>query len=355
MPAAYSDYESKSSPAVLADSSSRSPIMRKASPLPLPAYPTPNSPWHHTSNGLTSPSPDTTPTAGKTTQVLARITGENDRLRREFKAEKAAKEDALQQYQALKGQVGWLQDKNATLTMQYDAAENALVRKERRVDDLKASLEEEVARRKRAEEREAEMGRRLGETVSQAAKEVSEAHMAQKHAENAYATIQNEYSGLERRMKFLQSEINTAVGKIDAEKAAYRKQLQQLEVLLDQQRQQQERSDRQVHAMSLLLKDYRDTEENVKKLETELQNTVHEMRWVMRLHKSREETTAGAVSSSHHGRQDSTTSISHHSREISSNGAASIPASPQKNGTRMPQHSSPLKNGVSRSNGGIMS
>jgi len=336
MPAAYLDYESGSSPATLADSSQRSPIMRKASPLPLPAYPTPSSPWHHTTNGLTSPTPDSTPTTGKTTQVLARLTGDNDRLRREIKSEKAAKEEALQQFQALKGRVNWLEDKNATLTMQFDANENALARKERRIDDLKASHEEEVNRRKRAEDREAEMGRKLGETVSQAAKEVSEAHMAQKHAENAYATIQNEYSGLERRMKFLRSEVDLAVSKIDAEKAAHRKQLQELEILLDQQRQQQEKSDRQVHAMSVLLKSYRDTEENIKKLETELQDTVHEMRWVMRLHLARDD----------------------------SNGAVSIP-SPQRNGTRTPQNASPLKtsplktsplkNGVRKSVVGIMS
>ena len=262
--------------------------MRKASPLPLPAYPTPSTPWQPT-NGVAG-LPEATPPAGKTSQVLAKLTGDNDRLRREIKAEKAAKEEALQQFQALKGRVNWLEDKNATLTMQFDANENALARKERRLDDLRAILDEEVSRRKRAEEREAEMGRKLGDTVSQAAKEVSEAHAAQKNAENSYATLQNEYSGLEKRIKFLRSEVEVAVERIDEEKAMHRKQLTQLEVLLDQQRHQQEKSDKQVQEMSALLRSYRDTEENVKRLEMELQETVHEMRWVMRLHRSREGT-----------------------------------------------------------------
>lgn len=266
--------------------------MRKASPMPqalaTPAYPTPQTPWQqHATNGLTSPT-DNTPPAGKTSQVLAKLTSECDRLRREIKSEKASKEEAVQQFQALKGRVNWLEDKNSTLTMQLDANENALARKERRMDDLKASLEEEVARRKRAEEREAEMGRKLGETVSQAAKDVSEAHMAQKHAENALATLENEYNGLHRRMAFLRKEVEELTRKINDNSRIHAQQLTQLEVLLDQQRHQQEKSDRQVLEMSNLLKSYRDTEENTKRLETEMQDAVHEMRWVMQLQQTRE-------------------------------------------------------------------
>jgi chromosome segregation ATPase len=231
---------------------------------------------------------ESTPPAGKTSQVLAKLTAECDKLRREIKAEKAAKEEAVQQFQALKGRVNWLEDKNSTLTMQLDANESALTRKERRMDDLKTSNEEEKGRRKRAEEREAEMGRKLGETVSQAAKDVSEAHMAQKHAENAYATLENEYNGLQRRILFLKKEVDTLTGKINDNSRIHKEQLTQLEVLLDQQRHQQEKSERQVQEMSALLREYRDTEENTKRLETEMQDAVHEMRWVMRLHQSRE-------------------------------------------------------------------
>jgi chromosome segregation ATPase len=220
--------------------------------------------------------------------VLAKLTAECDRLRREIKAEKAAKEEAVQQFQALKGRVNWLEDKNSTLSMQLDANENALARKERRMDDLKTSLEEQVARRKRAEDREAEMGRKLGETVSQAAKDVSEAHLAQKNAENAYATLENEYNGLQRRIQFLRKEVEELTRKINENSAVHKQQLTQLEVLLDQQRHQQEKSDRQVQEMSTLLRSYRETEENTKRLEAEMQDAVHEMRWVMRLHQSRQ-------------------------------------------------------------------
>jgi chromosome segregation ATPase len=265
--------------------------MRKASPLPLPAYPTPSAPWQysHGPNGATSPDAPPTPTAaGKTSQVLAKITAENDRLRREIKAERAAREEATEQYQVLRGRVNRLEEQNATLAHQFDANEGALTRKERRLDDLRATLDEEIARRKRAEEREAEMGRNLGETVSKAAKEVAEAHTLQKSAETAYSTISKEYSGLQRRIDTLRKELHTAVERIDTEKDVHRRQLTQLELLLDHQRREHERSDKQVAEMAALINSYQATENNVKALERQMKETVDEMRWAIRLHQSRE-------------------------------------------------------------------
>lgn len=263
--------------------------------MPLPAYPTPNSPWQQHTNGVNGGTSEPTPTAaGKTSQVLAKLTSENDRLRREIKAEKAAKEEALQQYQLLKGRVNRLEEQNGTIQMQFDHNESALARKERRLDDLRLTLDEETARRKRAEEREAEMGRKLGETVSQAAQEVAEAHNAQKASEAAYDTLKRDYTGLERRIQLLRDEVEAAVERIDAEKAIHRKQLTQLEVLLDQERHLQEKANKDVREMGLLIQSYRTTEENVKRLETEMQDTVHEMRWAMRLQEARQPTQSPA-------------------------------------------------------------
>ncbi|QDS68031.1 hypothetical protein FKW77_009564 [Venturia effusa] len=285
------DSASAPSSTAVANSTPPSPTMRKASPMPLPAYPTPSTPWQQQTNGVNSATPESTPSsAGKTTQVLVRLTGENDRLRREINAEKTAKEEALQQYHLLKGRVNRLEEQNGTLQMQFDHNESALGRKERRIDDLRSTLEEETARRKRAEEREAEMGRKLGETVSKAAQEVAEAHDAQKASEFSYDTLKREYTGLQKRIQLLRDEVMAAVKRIDAEKAVQRKQLTQLEVLLDQERNLQEKANKDVREMGSLVQSYRATEENVKKLETEMQKTVHEMRWAMRLQEARQPT-----------------------------------------------------------------
>jgi chromosome segregation ATPase len=119
--------------------------------------------------------------------------------------------------------------------------------------------------------------------------------VAQKAAETAYSTLSKEYSGLERRIQLLRQEMEVAVKRIDDERAVHRKQLMQLEILLDQERQQQEKADRQVQEMATLLRSYQATEENVKRLETEMQTTVHEMRWAIRLQRSREHKPPGTL------------------------------------------------------------
>ena len=258
--------------------------MRKASPLPLPAYPTPQPPW-----AVSSPtsSPVNTAATGKTSQVIERLTAENDRLRREIKAERAAKEDAQQQLRTVKAVVEQLKEKNNTLQYQFETNDNALARKERRLDDLKSTLEREVDRRRRAEDREAEMGRELGETTAEAAKQVSEAQSSAKFSDTAYSTLSKEYRDMDTRVHTIHQEMRKRTERDEIEREEYGSKVAQLEILLDQQRQQQEKSDEMIQKMADELKGYRETDDNVKVLEVEMDRAVKEMRWVMRLQTAR--------------------------------------------------------------------
>jgi len=226
---------------------------------------------------------------GKTGQVIERLTSENDRLKRELRSERAAKDEALLELRAMKSRIAYLEEQNSTISYQYDINESALARKERRIDDLKATIEEESRRRKRAEDQSTEMGKRLGETVANASKEVSEAKEARKMAEVTAETLEAEYRALDGRMRALRRDWQALEAKMAEERDTSRRQLCRLEVVLDQQRQRQEKSDETVAELSGLVASYRATEENVKKLETDMAKTVVEMRWVMRLHKAREE------------------------------------------------------------------
>jgi len=283
-----------------------SPVTRKANGLPLPAYPTPPAPWQTTasphSGGPASSVNGVSPVGGgggggaangiaggKTGQVIERLTSENDRLKRELRSERAAKDEALLELRAMKSRIAYLEEQNSTISYQYDINESALARKERRIDDLKATIEEESRRRKRAEDQSTEMGKRLGETVANASKEVSEAKEARKMAEVTAETLEAEYRALDGRMRALRRDWQALEAKMAEERDTSRRQLCRLEVVLDQQRQRQEKSDETVAELSGLVASYRATEENVKKLETDMAKTVVEMRWVMRLHKAREE------------------------------------------------------------------
>ena len=209
-------------------------------------------------------------------------------MRRELRAERAAKEDAVQEAQAMKARITYLEEQNSTITYQYDTNEQALARKERRIDDLKMVVEEEVRRRKRAEEQSNEMGKKLGETVAEAAREMAESKESRKMAELQCETLQREYNTLDGKMAAMRHEWEGWEKRINEEKEKHRRQLYQLEVVLDQQRQHQEKSDKTVAEMTGIIQGYRATEENMKQLETEMATVVMEMRWVMRLHKARE-------------------------------------------------------------------
>ena len=279
-----------------------SPVTRKANGLPLPAYPTPPAPWQTTASphggGPASSVNGVSPVGaggangiagGKTGQVIERLTSENDRLKRELRSEQAAKDEAQLELRAMKSRIAYLEEQNTTISYQYDINEAALARKERRIDDLKATIEEEARRRRRAEDQSSEMGKRLGETVAGAAREVAEAREARKMAEVAAETLDAEYRALDGRMRALRRDWLALEAKMAGERDGLRRQLCRLEVVLDQQRQRQEKSDETVAELSSLVASYRATEENVKKLETDMAKTVVEMRWVMRLHKAREE------------------------------------------------------------------
>jgi hypothetical protein len=267
-----------------------SPVSRTNSGLPLPKYPTPPPPWaaEQQPNGTLPNGTSPVVGGGKTSQVIEKLTTENDRLRRELRAERAAKEDAVQEAQAMKARITYLEEQNSTITYQYDTNEQALARKERRIDDLRLVVEEEARRRKRAEDQSSEMGKKLGETVAEASREVAEAKEARKMAELQCEMLQREYNTLDGRMASLKQEWEGWEKKIDEEREKHRRELCQLEVVLDQQRQHQEKSDKTVAEMAEIIQGYRATEENMKRLEMEMATVVMEMRWVMRLHKGRE-------------------------------------------------------------------
>ena len=79
-----------------------------------------------------------------------------------------------------------LQSQTSNLEHVHGSDQLLAERKDRRIAQLKESLESEVSRRATAEEKSREMGDKLGETAATAHKEVSEAQAVAKRAETAY-------------------------------------------------------------------------------------------------------------------------------------------------------------------------
>lgn len=258
--------------------------MKRASTLPFPTYPTPPAPWQAVSP--VTPPTNSHPT-GKTSQVIEKLTADNDRLRREIKAERAAKDEALQQQRVLKAIVDGLEDKNSTLKHQFDTHDSSLARKERRIDDLKASLEQEVRRRKRAEERESEMGRKLGETTAEASKQVAEAKLAARASEAACATVSKEYIDLRARVESLQHDFDVFSKAADESRRERETRVVKLEVLLDQKRQAMEQAIKANREQSALLQHYKAEIGETETRKKEMIETTQRMKWLMQLHQAR--------------------------------------------------------------------
>jgi chromosome segregation ATPase len=281
-------------PSVDSIATTPTPNMKRASTLPFPAYPTPPAPWQpagSASPASPSPSNSTQPPhqpTGKTSQVIEKLTADNDRLRRELKAERAAKDEALQQQRALRGLVDSLQDKRSTLEHQLGAHDGALARKERRIDDLKASLEHESGRRRRAEEREAEMGRKLGETTAEAAKQVAEAKLAARASEAACATVSKEYLDLRGRVDALQRGFDAFAREAESSRRERETRVAKLEVLLDQKRQAMEQAIGANREQAALLRRYKEEMGETVERKREMIETTQRMKWLMQLHQARQ-------------------------------------------------------------------
>ncbi|UPX11233.1 uncharacterized protein EKO05_0001850 [Ascochyta rabiei] len=156
--------------------------------------------------------PQSTPTNSKTSQYIDKITSENDRLRRELRAEKLAREDEATRISAAKSKA---EDSRAELQHLQVLAETnarAIERKDRKLDEMKAMLDAEVQRRKAAEQRAEEALKMLGDTRSETQRQLAAAyemkHMADTQLDTARDGFKRMTEGYEKKIKHISESMN---------------------------------------------------------------------------------------------------------------------------------------------------
>lgn len=158
------------------------------------------------SNPLSSPS------NSKTSQYIDKITSENDRLRRELRAEKLAREDETKRVSAARSKAEDSRTELQHLQVLADTNERAIERKDRKLEELKASLEAEANRRRIAEQRAEEALRMLGDTRSETQRQLSTAyemqHMAETNLETAREGFKRITESYEKKVKYLGEQLN---------------------------------------------------------------------------------------------------------------------------------------------------
>jgi chromosome segregation ATPase len=151
------------------------PLARDGALPPLPAD----------ANGAPSwrSNPHSSSPNNKTSRYIDKVTSENERLLRELKAERLAREEETKRIAAARTAAEDLHAEYQHLQVLADTNARALERKDRKLEELAAALETEKARRIAAEKKADEALGLLDITQTEAQKEVSKAKELQMHAE----------------------------------------------------------------------------------------------------------------------------------------------------------------------------
>jgi chromosome segregation ATPase len=253
-------------------------------------------PWQQQQNLSASTSPmatsapfgsTTTGASKKTTQVIERLTSENERLRRELKAERALREECQQQERATRALANSKEDKISTLTYQLEASESAQSRKDRRMDDLKLHSKTLAEQKKIAEDSAAGSARRLDEVMAETNKKVAEAQVIAKRSEIAYDTLSKEYFSMRDKADDLDKVFKTLRTSWDSKFRDQAQRLEKLEILLDQTRQAEERMKSVNDEQGRKIEGFKEETQVFRDTHDEMLKTVQQMKWVLGLHNAR--------------------------------------------------------------------
>lgn len=201
--------------------------------------------------------PQSTPNNSKTSQYIDKITSENDRLRRELRAEKLAREDEATRITAAKSKA---EDSRAELQHLQVLAETnarAIERKDRKLEEMKAMLDAEVHRRKSAEQRAEEALKLLGDTRSETQRQLSTAYemknMADTQLETARDGFKRMTEGYEKKIKHISESMN----ELRQQRLESADKIKRQAVVSDQLHHEMSRTVRTEGALTNLMEDYK--------------------------------------------------------------------------------------------------
>jgi len=228
------------------------------------------------------------PGRGNHGKAIDRLTADNDRLRRELRAEKAAREEADERLRSSKTIIESLRSREDNLNQNSSSNQFLLERRDRKIAELKEQLAAEVARRESAEQRTRDATALLDSTLAEAKRNIAR---AQEHAmrEQASATaykdgftrLRSHVDGIEKAQRTQNKQHIERLSKADTN-------IQALESVCDNQRRELERSEESVEAMKQTLSMYKKQNAAMDKLQHEMEEVRDRMQWVMRLQQSRD-------------------------------------------------------------------
>lgn len=208
------------------------------------------SPWLRTN-------PHASPNNSKTSQYIDKITQENEKLRRELRAERLAREDEAKRVSAAKTKAEDSRAEHQQLQVLADVNARAIERKDRKIEELKAALDAENRRREAADRRAEEALKMLGDTRSETQRQLASAYelrlRAEANADSIKTGYSRKYDTFEKQIKALQQEVQKLRKERMDDADKYRRQA----IVSDQLRHETARALRTEGAMKNMLGEYK--------------------------------------------------------------------------------------------------
>ncbi|KAH0266757.1 hypothetical protein KCU91_g10550, partial [Aureobasidium melanogenum] len=233
---------------------------------------------------------------GKSGRVIEKLMAENDRLKREIKAEAAKREELQRTANAQKPRLEALQAENARLSHCKAVDESVIKRRDRKIEDLKAELDIERQKRESLEHRVQEAERKMGEYQEHSNKEVQQAVEEAKHATTHASILETSHRQLSSEYRQRIAAANKQLRELSDDREEDRKRLIKLDVVNHQMRQESEKARKLYHELvtasdkykaekdsevDLVLGDVKALKGGISHRELELETTLQEMHKVM--------------------------------------------------------------------------
>ncbi len=200
-------------------------------------------------------------TIGKSGRVIEKLQGDNDRLQREKKLATVKLEEEVKRGESARTALESLQISNENLTSIHESDKSFLAKKDRRIEELRADLEMERSRRENAEKATRESRRERDEVVDQLRREAAEDKELVKRSNSQYETLAQSWKSLEDRYEWQMLKIKSDLETLRREMYGDSRKLVHLEVVMDQLRQEGDKTRKTKEQLALDFEDYKAEQE----------------------------------------------------------------------------------------------
>lgn len=240
-------------------------------------------------------------TTNKSGRVIEKLMADKDKLQRELKTAQTKTEELGRSVQAERALKNDLHDNNEKLRHAQEVDKSLISRRDRQINDLKEDLRQERDRRLLAEEQSRKVQKERDEAVEARNRDVGQMMERMTHAETHSSIMQSSHQQLRAEYTTRTQAMRTDIETLQRKEREDAQKMARLEVVYEQMRQNHENMQKAHSEMVAKwdelkaatdqkveeLEEVSNTEnERTRKLSTEMDQVVNQMRWVMGVKKN---------------------------------------------------------------------